>query len=162
MDRQTVKILVDPWARYCVRPTIFFLLPFYTQFRQSSAVYTWQSSTNLKLSLNRASLSLSLYNTTYIAWLYNSRGNYAGIFLFYNWEKTTTSFDITDGGCCCCCAPSSFMENFYREFILLDLQHIILGRRSIERTGERLLQGLCNQQSSCSLIYRVRKRRTQK
>ncbi len=47
-------------------------------------------------------LSLFRYNTTYIAWLYNSRGNYAGIFLFYNWEKTTTSFDITDGGCCCC------------------------------------------------------------
>jgi hypothetical protein len=118
---------------------------------------TWNSLWIKHLSLSFAITQLILHGYT-IAEVITLE-----FFLFYNWEKTTTSFDITDGGCCCCCcAPSSIMENFYREFILLDLQHIILGHRSIERTGERLLQGLCNQQSGCSLIYRVRKRRTEK
>lgn len=114
--------------------------------------------TNLKLSLNRASLSLSLYNTTYIAWTIA--------------EVITLEFCLTErrpqrhlisptAGAAAAAAVHlrHLWKTFYREFILLDLQHIILGRRSIERTGERLLQGLFNQQSSCSLIYRVRKRR---
>lgn len=103
------------WKSWSIRELVIVYVQLF--FFSSSFLYSIPTveccayMTNLKLSLNRASLSLSLYNTTYIARLYNSRGNYAGI--LFNWEKTTTSFDITDGGCCCCCccAPSSFMEN---------------------------------------------------